>query len=144
MNEKNKKMFSLLSDIELLALCIYGESRGEPYAGKCGVAWVVLNRVKRHPRYGAGIKGVILKPYQFSCFLEADPNFKKLLDCAINPYLIDEKYLEIADGCIDEYIPSPVENATHYYSDTMKKPPYWIGKMTFITKIGHHSFFLEP
>lgn len=143
MNENNKKMFMLLSDVELLALCIYGEARGEPYEGKCGVAHVVLNRVKRHPRYGTGIKDVILKPYQFSCFLEADPNFPKLIDLAVNPYLIDERYLEIADGCMDEYIPSPVENATHYYSDTMPRAPYWITKMTYITKIGHHSFFVE-
>lgn len=144
MNTVNKKLFMSLSDIELLALCIYAESRGEPYAGKCGVAWVVLNRVKRYPRYGTGIKGVILRPDQFSCFLEADPNFRKLVELAKTPYLIDETYLEIADGCIDEYISSPVQNATHYYSDTMKKPPYWINSMTFITKIGHHSFYLEP
>ena len=144
MNEKNKKMFSLLSDVELLALCIYGESRGELHIGKCGVAHVVLNRVKRHPRYGTGIKGVILKDKQFSCFNENDPNFKKLIDLAVNPYLIDEQYLEIADGCMDGYIPSPVDDATHYYSDTMKRAPYWITKMTYITKIGHHSFFVEP
>lgn len=144
MNEKNRKTFMLLSDVELLALCVWAESRGEPYAGKCGVAHVVINRVKRHlTRYGIGVKDVILKDKQFSCFNENDPNFKKLLDLAINPYLIDETYLEIADGCIDEYIPSPVENATHYYSDTMEKPPYWIKKMKFIVKIGHHSFYLE-
>ena len=32
--------------VRLLAACIYGESRGEPYKGQVAVGAVILNRVK--------------------------------------------------------------------------------------------------
>lgn len=141
MNEKDKQLFLSLPDVVLLALCVYGESRGEPYAGKCGVAHVVINRVKCKTWYGKGIKGVILKPWQFSCFNTNDPNLTKLIDLAHNPPYIDEQYLEIADGCIDGYIPSPVEDATHYHNIHVN--PSWKDSMKFIVKIGNHLFYKE-
>lgn len=133
--------FKDLSDVELLALCVYGESRGEPYAGKCAVAHVVINRVKRKSWYGRGIKDVILKPFQFSCFNKSDPNRKKLQELADDMTLMDEQYLEIADGCIDNYIPNPIEDATHYH--TKDVIPSWKDKMTFVVQIGNHLFYKE-
>jgi spore germination cell wall hydrolase CwlJ-like protein len=141
MNVRYRELFMSLPDVTLLAMCIYAESRGEPYAGKCGVGHVVINRVKCKTWYGKGIKDVILKPWQFSCFNEKDPNFQKLVELAHNPPYIDEQYLEIADGCIDGYIPSPVEDATHYHNTLVK--PSWIDSMKFIVKIGHHLFYRE-
>ena len=35
------------SDLYLLARCVYGEARGEPYKGQVAVAAVILNRVKK-------------------------------------------------------------------------------------------------
>lgn len=34
------------ADLNLLARCVYGEARGEPYTGQVAVAAVVLNRVR--------------------------------------------------------------------------------------------------
>src|SRR5690349_18676751 len=63
----------------LLAMCIFGEARGEEYEAKVGVGCVVRNRVGHQGKYGHGYQGVILKPYQFSCFNHGDPNAPKLL-----------------------------------------------------------------
>ncbi len=63
-----------LTEPQLLARCIWGEARGEPIQGKLAVAHVVLNRVKAQSYYGKTIRDVILKPWQFSCFNENDPN----------------------------------------------------------------------
>jgi spore germination cell wall hydrolase CwlJ-like protein len=132
--------FEDLTDIELLALCIYGEARGEPYAGQCGVGFVVINRTNAK-RYGRGIKGVILKPWQFSCFNKSDPNRKKLQEFADDISLLDEKYLDIASVCIDGIITSPVDGATHYHTKSVT--PSWKDKLTYICTIGNHLFYKE-
>ena len=45
-------------NIRLLAACIYGESRGEPYKGQVAVGAVILNRVKSS-KFPNSIAGVI-------------------------------------------------------------------------------------
>ena len=72
--------------VSLLALTLWGEARGEPVLGKRAVAWVVRNRMsiaeawlerkgRQHPLFGDGtVAGVVLRPYQFSCWLPSDPN----------------------------------------------------------------------
>ena len=52
------------SDLNLLSRLIYGEARGEPYAGQVAVGAVVLNRVKSSS-FPNSIAGVI---YQTRCF----------------------------------------------------------------------------
>lgn len=42
------------------------------------VANVIMNRVNRGGWYGASIKDVVLKPYQFSCWNATDPNRAKI------------------------------------------------------------------
>ena len=44
-NSKQKQLYILQSDIDLMAKLVYAESRGEPFEGKVAVASVVLNRV---------------------------------------------------------------------------------------------------
>ena len=53
-------------DIYLLARCVYGEARGEPYTGQVAVGAVVLNRV-RHSSFPNSISGVIYQSGAFSC-----------------------------------------------------------------------------
>ena len=52
------------SDLNLLSKLVYGEARGEPYAGQVAVAAVVLNRVKSSS-FPNSIAGVI---YQSGAF----------------------------------------------------------------------------
>jgi hypothetical protein len=72
----------------LLAMCLFGEARGESDAALAAVAQVALNRARNpHRVFGSrpewsfeeNLRRVILKPRQFSCFHPSDPNFIKLL-----------------------------------------------------------------
>jgi N-acetylmuramoyl-L-alanine amidase len=67
------------SDQEILAICCWGEARGCAFAGKLGVAFVVINRVKSGSEFGNGtVYSVVTKPYAFSCFNEHDPNYASI------------------------------------------------------------------
>jgi hypothetical protein len=83
-----QKSFAGQAPDVLLALCLFGEARGESHDARRAVAQVVLNRAKfAHPAFGSrsgadfaeNLRSVILKPRQFSCFLPDDPNCAKLL-----------------------------------------------------------------
>ena len=54
-------------DINILhAMCVWGESRGEPDLGRVAVAHVALNRAKR--KFGGDLRKAILQKWAFSCF----------------------------------------------------------------------------
>lgn len=138
-------MFEKLSDKALLALCIYGEARGETPEGKIAVGSVIMERVKRNGWFGKGIHGVILKPYQFSCFLTNDPNYPKLRHIAeqwdeemTQSAVLNDCY-GIADGLIEGRIEPNIE-ATHY--KTLNCHASWAAKMVIVGTIGNHSFYI--
>jgi len=150
MSDKNK-VFQELEDIRLLALAIYGEARGEPLGGKIGVASVILNRMKKGGWFGKTLKDVILKPYQFSCFNENDPNRIKLLAISQNwdmfyqkdkalreCYDIARKFLDPNDVLIFK---DNVCGATHYKTKNCKAS--WADKMQLVAVIGNHEFYSE-
>ena len=57
------QLYSDMSDLELLSLCVWREARGEGLLGKRGVAHVVKNRSDQPGWWGQTfIKAVILKP----------------------------------------------------------------------------------
>src|SRR5574343_653485 len=126
-------IFDHLTDAQLFALCIYGEARGEPVAGKIAVGSVVLERVRRNGWFGKDLKSVLLKPYQFSCFLPSDKNFKRLEDfaadfdtaMAMNPVL-NSCYV-LATGLLEGRITPNVE-ATHYEALSTDEPA-WTKKL---------------
>ena len=63
-----------LPDRVVLALTIWGESRGECVEGQIAVACVVRNRLKRAISTAPRWRDICLAPEQFSCFNEDDPN----------------------------------------------------------------------
>lgn len=136
-----------LSEKQLFTLCLYGEARGEPIEGKIAVASVIINRLKRGRWYGKSLRGVILKPLQFSCFNEDDPNKKKIEIIAQNfiEYLHSYEQLRecywVAVGFLDCWITSNVGKATHYHTKSIN--PKWDDKMKLIATIGNHEFFAE-
>ena len=137
--------FLKLSDRQLLALALYGEARGEITEGKIAVGSVILERVKLNKWYGQGLQGVILKPWQFSCFNESDPNYRKLLhiaeqwdeEMALNSALND--CYGIAAGLLSGEIP-PSVMATHYKVTTCDV--YWTKEMVRVARIGSHEFYI--
>jgi len=65
-----------ISDMDILALTIYGEARGEPIEGQIAVASVIRNRAAAwHRTY----REICLAPEQFSCWNTNDPNYPLLI-----------------------------------------------------------------
>ena len=126
----------------LLAMCVFGEARGEPTEGKIAVAHVVANRKKVGGWFGASWSSVILKPFQFSCFLRSDPNREKMLNpLATDPRKVWEECYAVAVGVMSGVLPDPVQGATHYYSGM--KMPLWASRLTSVAAIGRHKFYKE-
>ncbi len=133
----------MLSEVEVLARTLYGEARGEELAGIEAVASVILNRVafaKRRGRYwwGNDVKSVCLKPAQFSCWNEADPNRKRLL--ALNPR--DPAYRlckRIAKRAVAGELPDQTDGATHYHTHAVD--PFWARGHVPVAEIGNHLFY---
>lgn len=123
-------MLDALSDTQLLALLLHGEARGESPAGMVAVAHVVLNRYGKRTWYGSTIRGVILKPWQFSYFsgLSAIPQVDKV--CSV-----------IAELVMGGYTVDASKGATHYWSRTMlSEPPKWAANMVETVRLGGHVF----
>ncbi len=141
--------FWKLSEKQIMAITIYGEARGESDAGKIAVGSVILERVEHRDWDGKTIHEVCLKPWQFSCFNERDPNYGKLLNIAeqwdesmaLNPAL-NNCYC-IAAGLIDGLILRTKEiaknHATQYLTIDCDAP--WEKKMKKVATIGRHEFY---
>ena len=137
-----------LRDVDVLALTLWGESRGESLAGRIAVACVIRNRAAAASWYGDGISGVCLKRWQFSCWLPqgGEANCKRLMAMANKTHISRVKipaYREcfwIAQGICSEAVRDTVNRSNHYYVDGTRKPK-WAGGQTPVLKLGTHLFF---
>jgi len=122
--------------ILLLALCIWREARGEPYAAKLGVAWVVRNRCTLAPQEGFKHTLVdnILKPFAFSSFNTGDPNSIKF------PEDGDLNWLDsiVAAESLEA---DPTMGACFYYSPPLTSAPMAWGKVTHSATLGVLQFY---
>jgi len=144
------EIFSGLTEAQIMALTIYGEARGEPYEGKVAVGSVILERVEHRDWDGKTLHEVCLMPYQFSCFLPADPNFKALKliagdwDTKITRSKALSECYSIAKGLLDGTIPrTPIiaeKNVCQYKTKAAKAA--WANKMERVAVIGHHEFYV--
>ena len=126
----------------LLAMLIYGEGRGESVEGQIAIGNVVRNRVMHPNWWGRSWRTVMLKPYQFSCFLEDDPNLPKMMEAWHNRcenYSMKQAAW-IALGIIDHRLRDNSREATHYYSTSIM-PPKWALGHEPVVQIGNHKFF---
>jgi N-acetylmuramoyl-L-alanine amidase len=128
----------------LLGVCIWGESRGQSFETKFGVASVVRNRVISG-RYGDGYTGVILKPKQFSCFNADDPNESKLL----NPLKYDSQRVW-DEAFTASYLvmyghrPDTTRGAVFYFGPPLVSSPKAWGSVIHTATIGALHFYAEP
>lgn len=125
-------------EIDYLARTIWGEARGEGNSGMQAVANVIMNRVKAATWYGAGVKDVVLKKSQFSCWNDGDPNKAKMLAVTDSDISFrNAKYL--AEQAVNGVLPDITGGANHYHASNIR--PYWADtdKMTVI--IGNHVFY---
>ncbi len=126
--------------IDILARTLWGEARGEIPAGRQGVANVILNRVAKNKpkRFGATVEGVCLKPLQFSCWNEGDPNKTKLLEVTDSNRHFRE-CLELAHAAVNGLLADNTRGSDHYH--TADVAPTWSRGRVPAVEIGNHRFF---
>ena len=124
-NSSSSSSSSNSSDLNLLSRIIYGEARGEPYAGQVAVGAVVLNRVKSSS-FPNTISGVIYQSGAFDAVRDGQINLspnstaKKAAQDALNGW--DPTY-----GAIYYFNPSTATNK-------------WIWSRPMTVTIGRHRF----
>jgi len=136
-----------LPDRIVLALLIWGESRGEPVEGQIAVANVVRNRLKRAVNTTPRWRDVCLAPAQFSCFDANDPNAAAIQNAAallttatLTPALEQAQW--IADGMIIGACQDNTRGSNHYITKQLYQtnPPSWATNP--ICQIGSQVFFI--
>jgi len=148
--------FGGLEDAQLMGLTIYGEARGESGAGKIAVGSVILERVDHRNWDGKTVQEVCLMPYQFSCFLPNDPNFKSLKliagdwDAKYNRSRdLQDCYHVAYDLLVGRIVRTPEiaeSHATQYLTADLRKSkfcPSWVKEMKRVAVIGSHEFYAE-
>ena len=115
------------SDLNLLARCVYGEARGEPYNGQVAVAAVVLNRV-RSSKFPNTISGVIYQAGAFTAVSDGQIN--------LTPNASAYSAARDALGGWD-----PTGGCLYYYNPATATSS-WIWSLTVHIKIGKHNFAL--
>lgn len=108
----------------LLACGILGEVANQPFDAMVGIACVARNRVNLQGWMGQNYTEVLLKPYQFDCFLPNDPNYKKLLHpLSYETSLTWEKCYLAAYRVFYDAQPDTTYGALYYYTFPLKGPP---------------------
>ena len=112
-------------DVYLLARCIYGEARGEPYKGQVAVGAVILNRVK-NSSFPNSISGVIYQQGAFSVVADGQIN--------LSP---NETAIKAAKDAMNGYDPT---GGAIYYFNPVTATSKWIWSRPLIVQIGKHRF----
>lgn len=113
------------NNLNLLAMLINGESRGEPYTGQVAVGAVVLNRVKSSS-FPNTIAGVIYQSGAFSC----------VDDGQINKPIEDSCY-SAAQDALNGW--DPTGGALYFYNPATATSS-WIWSRPVLITIGKHKF----
>ena len=130
-------------DIDILARTLYGEARGEYSkngpASLIAVANVIMNRFKRKKKYGQTITEVCLKPRQFSCWNQRDPNRPFLLQEGIEMDPLFKICREVSHKVIKGLWSDLTRGSDHYHA--ISCTPSWarVGKIKL--RLGRHIFY---
>jgi len=130
-----------LTDLQIIALCVWREARGEPVDGKRGVAHVIANRVKHPGWWGRDWKSVVLKPFQFSSFNKTDPNSNKWP--VVEEDAIWTDCMSAASGAYLGLDDDLTEGAQFYHDSSIAFPAAWGPESQYVKtlKVGRLSFY---
>lgn len=121
-------------EVEVLALNMYHEARGEGTDGMQMVGEVTLNRVE-HPAYPNNICEVVYQRRQFSWV-------DSRRDHTPNETELWEEALEIAEGLLNDGIERFDNGATHFLNPRrVRKMPRWAREFEVVGQIGNHRFY---
>lgn len=143
-----------LASSQIVALTLWGESRGLDMAGRIAVGLVIAHRVA-DPRfkYGEGWAEVCMRPYQFSCWQEISGKENAIavrtlamqVEAGTEPKGATAwtECLWVVEGIMEGAFVDTVQKATHYLTRTLyeQKPPGWAKGQTPVATIGPHVFF---
>lgn len=132
-------------DLEIMALTVWAEARGEFLTGQSAVAWVIKNRWKNPgwwSRPHHTIRDVCLCPYQFSCWNRNDPNRNRLINPATKQL---ESYKSIRALCSDviksDEADDPSKGSDHYCTKQIAPYTSWAKNRKPTVVIGNHQFY---
>ncbi len=113
------------NNVNLLARLVYGEARGEPYAGQVAVAAVVLNRVKSSS-FPNTIAGVIYQNGAFDVVRDGQINMSP-----------NSTAIKAAQDALNGWDPS---YGAIYYFNPNTATNKWIWSRPMTVTIGNHRF----
>ena len=111
--------------VNLLAMIINGEARGETYEGQVAVGAVVMNRV-RHPSFPNSVAGVIYQPNAFTAVDDGQIHASLESSC-----------VRAAKDALNGW--DPTGGAIYYYNPKTATNK-WIRSRPVIATIGKHVF----
>lgn len=130
-------------DIDIFARTVYGEARGEYTssgpAALIAVANVILNRFKRAGRYGKTMTEVCLKPRQFSCWNQNDPNRILIQNENLETDPLFNICLVVVKKVIEGVWPDLTRGSDHYHASSCL--PYWARSRKVKLHLGRHIFY---
>lgn len=136
------------ADLDIACRTVWGEARGDVWLSKLGVAYVLVNRAniakayrdrtgKDHALFGDGtLAGAALVPFQFSVWLKADPNFKRLARASQQPGW--EECVDAVMTAVSGRQRDPTGSATHYTAKNSR--PAWARGQPSVV-LGQHRFY---
>lgn len=127
-----------LTDNEVIAKTMWGEARGEGYVGQQAVCNVIFNRAEKPSWWGHSPRTVCLKPYQFSCWNQSDPNRPKLMEVTADDSIYSQSLTIVRDALSGD-LPDVTNGADSYC--VIGTNPSWAAKLTPCATIGKHEFF---
>ncbi|MBO4897821.1 MAG: spore cortex-lytic enzyme [Clostridia bacterium] len=111
--------------VNLLAMAINGEARGEPYTGQVAVGAVILNRVK-HSSFPNSVAGVIYQPGAFDAVSDGQINMA-----------VSDSCIRAAQDALGGW--DPAHGAIYYYNPRTATNS-WIKSRPVVASIGKHVF----
>ena len=132
-------------DLFLLTATVAMEAEGESYRGKLGVAYVIMNRVRRRVPFKS-VSDVVLDPYDFSAWNTRGGRQTALDTIDHFSWGDSEKAAHSAYYGIEK---DPTHGADHYLNVGLTRKlrggslPTWLIAMKRTVKIGLHTFYKE-
>ena len=132
-------------DLDVMALTVGGEARGEGITGQRGVAWVIRNRWEQPGWWSApnhAIADVCRRPYQFSCWNRNDKNYLWVTHPGVKQSAEFRVFrLLCQDGLAADKAEDPTHGADHYCTKAIAPKTAWTKGREPIAKIRNHLFY---
>lgn len=129
----------MTAGVDIAARTAWGEARGEGIAGMQSVLNVIANRAKKPGWWGHDLGSVCLSPWQFSCWIDGDPNGPKARAITDDDPLF-RSALSMAGRAAAGTLPDLTRGSDSYYATTSLRPMWAAGRAPQII-IGHHAFY---